>query len=738
MPRSAASTRNLQKLLAGSVQRVRGDESFVMPEELFQRFEVGGLDVSGATSSGYSENGKNLTAGLTVNVAALAGFPALVKLEVAGKVEGGRGRRTMLVLRRMPGTIGTVHRSHQTLGFLAFDGVHWTIKLGLEVAAGVGPPDDFEGLTLDSATGVEELSLDLKVGAAVGASGAAGFYEARAEWPEFYAHSSDQALRARFRDLMSNWKKDEIKDYAAELLNRISDETAIGNNIAGGLRPPKHATALGLASPYHTGEIVPLLKHVVDLCTGPSMKTYHAKAVVLLEQLKAVKDTVKGDALDWLAAHPAPAPPKRSRGAVGRYPSAELLAAIQSVLDAGKDARGAALDRRARAEGEALVPRLRKFTDEAADLPAADDFRAPWRSLGQFKLMTFGGGLEASAGAKAGAVVASTDPNAELAIKGVQVSSKAGISGQAVRSRFRFQCWLKNDHAAAQPLVETQDTTIDYRQVDFEASGTLKGMKKSLVKRETSKRLYNSLHWSAAIARWLYPAATATGADLLTGSGYCLGISVQYSRFFADCNDPAKRDAYFRFLAKALGITPAAQAPGTTRTSKAPEPPSEGLARFARETWLLQPGEKIELPNDVLLLEAAHVPARPQTAALKKPGKPNYSEPGEDAAPGTFQLGEGLLQQFQTLHKGGGMALQAIRLGYRMAEYEDNGKTKLNFKLGLREGVELGIHLRSIAEAGFDSVIEIATWWADPALAREPDQARAWERAVPRVALFHQ
>lgn len=720
MSRSAASTRNLQKLLAGSVQRVRGDESFVMPEELFQKFEVNGLDVSGATSSGYSENGKNLSVGVTVNVAALAGFPALVKLEVGGKVEGGRGRRTMLVLRRMPGAIGSVHRSHQTLGFLAFDGVHWTIKLGLEVAAGVGPPDDFEGLTLDSATGVEEISLDLKAGATVGASGGAGFYEAHAEWPEFFTSSSDQALRERFRDLMSNWKKDEIKDYAAELLNRISDETPIGNNIAGGLRPPKHSTAFGLASPYHTDELKPLLAYVVKMCTGPAMKTYHAKAVVLLEQLQGVKDTVKGDALDWLAAHPAPAPPRRSRGAIGRFPSAALQTAIQAVLDAGKDARGAALDRKARAEGEALVPRLQKFTDDAADQPAADDFRAPWRTLSQFKLMTYGGGVEATASAKAGAVIASTDPDAEFAIKGVQVSSKAGISGQAVRSRFRFQCWLKNDHSHDQPLVETQDTAIDYRQVNFEASAVGKALKQKVVKRELNKTLYNSLHWSAAIARWLYPSGTPAQADLVTGSGYCLGISVQYSRFFADCNDPARRDKYFLFLSKALGTTP------------------ELLARFAREAWLLQPGEKIELPNDVILLEAAHVPKQPQTSPLKKPAKPNYSEPDSDAAPSTFQLDEGLLQRCQALHKQGGTALQSIRLGYRMAEYEDNGKTKLNFKLGLREGVELGIHLRSIAEAGFDSVIEIATWWADPDLAREMDQVKAWERAVPRVALFHQ
>ncbi len=72
---------SLRKLLESRVQSARGDESFVLPDELFQTFEMDDMDFNGATCSGYSESGRSFSVSAKVNVAALAGLPGILTCE---------------------------------------------------------------------------------------------------------------------------------------------------------------------------------------------------------------------------------------------------------------------------------------------------------------------------------------------------------------------------------------------------------------------------------------------------------------------------------------------------------------------------------------------------------------------------------------------------------------------------------------------------------------------------------
>ena len=187
-------------------------------------------------------------------------------------------------------------------------------------------------------------------------------------------------------------------------------------------------------------------------------------------------------------------------------------------------------------------------------------------------------------------------------------------------------------------------------------------------------------------------------------------MSLIYSRF-VNTNDKGC-EAYLNNIATGLGV-----------------PPFQLRKFLSAMPFLSDPDEQFDLPNDVLLLEAAFVPRASQSIPLTAQKS------------GPSKLSSGLLKQFRQLHASpNAMSLQSITARYRTADFEDNSRTRAHFKLGIRKAVKLDIELRAVEEAGFDSIIDLGRWWADPGLAKiaDKDPAAAFENAVPPVALFHQ
>jgi hypothetical protein len=147
------------------------------------------------------------------------------------------------------------------------------------------------------------------------------------------------------------------------------------------------------------------------------------------------------------------------------------------------------------------------------------------------------------------------------------------------------------------------------------------------------------------------------------------------------------------------------------------------LAAFLRETPLF--GDRIELPNDVLLLEASFATGRDANAQVS-------------ATLPHFSLDSLIRKQMSQWFAEGKLRLQSITARYRSADMADNSKVRA-FQLGVRGVAKVGIRLRAIDEAGMDSIIDLHRWWADPAFAHASnDPAGMYEQAVPPVALFHQ
>jgi hypothetical protein len=84
--------------------------------------------------------------------------------------------------------------------------------------------------------------------------------------------------------------------------------------------------------------------------------------------------------------------------------------------------------------------------------------------------------------------------------------------------------------------------------------------------------------------------------------------------------------------------------------------------------------------------------------------------------------------------KGSNVTLQSITARYRIADLADTGRSL--FRLGFKVVAKLNIELRKVEEAGLDAVVDLDTWWTDPAWRHRTTDA--YEEAVPRVSLLHQ
>lgn len=666
------------------MQRARGDDSFVLPVELFEAFDVASLDVNGATCSGYSESGKGAEVNASGDLTTLVGFPVPgVTCEVGAKVSASRGNRSMLVLRRLPRAIANIGLG-PSLGFFQFSGARWTAGAGASVELAVGPPDWVtEALTVGSEDGPEEISLNLEATAGLSASGAGELYSAIADSPDFFERSLDAKLQKQFAALMPEWQREEVKEECARFLSKASQECRNLN-----LRAETRTAIPKVRGKYASEDLLAKLSAAARYGDPYAKPAAHLQAQLQAFQASE-KHALKSRAANWLQAF---GPPQNVKNA-----SKDLKNAIDSAM------RNARLPDYARESGVEISDLLSRWVDGSSESPNSVKMPDPLRGLAHFSLFSLGG--EGSAGVEA-----------QAKLKMASARTGASVAGRLKRTQFRFQCWSGIPTHPGTPLVQTQDVCLHYKQVEVTAEAVAK-VPKFTRQYEGSRVVYNSLHWTASIAQWAYPGGAGGSIKLWPGSGFVIGMSMVYSRLLAKSAGPG-RDAYLQNLARALGIE---------RT--------DFDAFLSATPFLSNPNEALDLPGDVILLEAAFAPLENPPATLS-PAKSFFKK--QSSSP--LALDTGVLKRMRIEQKRGRMPLQSISARYRTADFEDNSKTKLSFKLGLREVARVGITLRSMEEAGFDSVIDLSRWWADPRIDAEWHRSpqSAYDMAIPGVALFHQ
>jgi hypothetical protein len=680
---SAKQNLSLRRFLESQVQRSQGTDSFVLPEELFGAFQTASLDVNGATCSGYSDTGHAVEVEVAVDLTALTVFPVPgVTCEVSAVVGGGRASRSMLVMRRMPRHLSG-YATGPSLGFFQFEGKRWQANANLGVDFAISPPSLIQD-ALKKSSGAEAedtgegeddpatLSLELEVSAHVTAGGKIEFLWALAKSPNFYESSMDSGLQKQFVELMPEWRREEVKEEAAKFLIMVSQNIrSDGWTVA----PEKRPAIRGIRSAYSSEE---LLKQLGNVVSGP----YSQRAQYLKTRLQAFQKTekaaLKQHARNWLTTL-GEQPPDSLTGNVS---SAEWQNAINKALE--RISANTPNGRAWRESGLELISQLQRFSQSTPVQPAV----SARQGLAYFSLFSLGGDVEAGVEAMA-------------KLRG-KATAGAGATGRLSRSQFRFQCFAEMARYKDNPLVQTQDVCLVYKQVQVSLSAEAKLPK---IKREVGfeKTVFNSMQWSASIAQWMYPRRADIVA-LHPGSGYSLGVSVVYSRL-ADSAARGTRSRYLARIAARLGVS------------------MDTLAAFLRETPLFS--DRIELPNDVLLLEASFATGRDANAQVS-------------ATLPHFSLDSLIQKQMSQWFAEGKLRLQSITARYRSADMADNSKVRA-FQLGVRGVAKVGIRLRAIDEAGMDSIIDLHRWWADPAFAHASnDPAGMYEQAVPPVALFHQ
>jgi hypothetical protein len=680
---SAKQNLSLRRFLESQIQRSRGNDSFVLPEELFGAFQTASLDVNGATCSGYSDKGHGVEAEAAVDLTALSVFPVPgVTCEVSAGAGGARASRSMLVMRRMPRHLAG-YATGPSLGFFQFEGKRWqaSAKVGVEFA--ISPPSLIQD-ALKKSSGAEAeytgqgeddpatLSLELEVSAQMTAGAKAEYLWASAKAPSFYESSMDSGLQKQFVELMPEWRREEVKEEAARFLIMVSQNVrSDGWTVA----PEKRAAIPGVRSAYSSEELLTQLGNVV---AGP----YSQRAQYLKTRLQAFQKTekaaLKQHARNWLTTLGVQPPDSLT----GNVSSEEWQTAINHAL-----LRISANTPNGRAwheSGSELINRLKLFSQSTPDQTAV----SARQGLAYFSLFSLGG--EVAVGVEAMAK-----------LRG-KATAGAEVGGRLSRSQFRFQCFAELARHSNSPLIQTQDVCLVYKQVEAAASLQVKLPK---FEREAgfSKTVFNAMQWSASIAQWIYPGRADVVA-LHPGSGYSLGVSVVYSRL-TDSAARGTRSRYLARIAARLGVS------------------MDTLAAFLRETPLFS--DRIELPNDVLLLEASFATGRDANARVS-------------ATTPHFSLDSLIQKQMSQWFAEGRLRLQSITARYRSADMADNSKVRA-FQLGFRGVAKVGIQLRAVEEAGTDSIIDLHRWWADPAFAHASnDPAGMYEQAVPPVALFHQ
>ena len=281
------------------------------------------------------------------------------------------------------------------------------------------------------------------------------------------------------------------------------------------------------------------------------------------------------------------------------------------------------------------------------------------------------------------------------------VDASTAAEGRLAATNFRLQ-------TQTQKMIQTQETTIQYRQVTLTAEVTGAALQalevaanklaSSQTKLETgATKVYNSLVYRSALVRWLNPVSQSDNQVLaLRGTGICFGVSIPVGSLVElaqKTNDDFEKDELAKSLAVQLCVN------------------VKQLQECLVTSWFSDPELTVEncleyFPTDAVLLESGFaLTVNNQKFNLARGSNVIGNLLRRD--PITLQddlLGS--LDNIRTTQKT--MELQSIRVRFRIADLRSNTSTL--FMLGI-PGTKIGITLRGVTEAGAEGIVDLYTHW---------------------------
>lgn len=315
---------------------------------------------------------------------------------------------------------------------------------------------------------------------------------------------------------------------------------------------------------------------------------------------------------------------------------------------------------------------------------------------------------------------------------GAQGEAGGGITGILKHTSYRLQTvsapLFKN------PVIATQDTVIDYRQVNLNYNAQTKA-NAATFKHEFNTAgeipVYNMMTYRSAIAYWTYQP-NLNQVACRYGSGVSFGISVTSQRLVqlvehlisgGSLNN--KQTNLVNTIAAQLQVHP------------------QDITEFLKTADILN-GFNYKLQANALLVESNFQFITPSREIIPLTSVKIKAKSESNASVLSPFLKTWINNKFMTGSREN-IQLQSLRIRYRAADStlknaDSNGPAiteKQFFKLGINFVKKLGIQLRKIDEAGNEGILDLHTAWLGGWGSQLTEDGRN-EMAVPPVALIHQ
>ncbi len=701
------------------------------PDELYQRFLLVAPDHKGNLSSTDGEYGRAVSVEVSFDFGDLI-LPGLASLDISAEGGGTLLQVALLIVHRcVPKTLAGPSASvparwagNKPVCFLSLSGQRKVLTLTLNSELSIG-----QALSLPESTTPEGLglSLDLNASLNAGVSLTGQMMHLTDPAPGWYVGGGDKGLKADFNAILGQGSKKDLKEEVVawcEYVFETAAEQLAGNNsrkvdsVKVELLRIKGIRAVeGQLKEFGSQQFMSAMNDAADDENIGNIFNQIANQI----QNKIDKPTTAGliqNLEDLQAFFKKYA--KRSSTALRQYRQ-ELTDQIQWYKDLLN----------AFQQGDQPSP-VELQTKKNGQITALDPRYQELALLSVFSFIP-----SAQAGAEANAAAdGSLDAGEIGANASVGASVQAEVSGQLGYTSFRYQSFGVSDKGR-QPLVLTQDTVLNYRQVELTAKAMADmgveladyNLSKSAEGEKEQSYTYNMLTYQAVLAYWQYPQADNTpSVNLESGSGLAYGMSVSFGKLVhiakilnsnnwqvpTDNND--KDLQLFQDLAKQLRVKP------------------EDLITFLQAADIVTESfPQLEAFTSVLL-ESSLAFQISSAPAMKVSRRKNSFWQSKKNPPWVL---EDALKSDCAKAANSQATLTAIRLRVRLADHVENQKTI--FQLGFKIAAGLKISLDKVESVGNESVLDVYVHWFGP---YDPyninNSSEAYEQSVPAVALLHQ
>lgn len=731
--------------------------------DLYQRLVVSNLDMKGNMASCYSSMGNAIAMTATFDFGDLI-LPGFLTLSAGATLTGTSMNTALLILHRnMPRfplaiddqSVARAYATAYPLSFLTMAGKKRKVSFTIEAKGGV--KKEFQNLGAfpkldykEAPKSPETASLQLELSTQVSGSITGVMMHIQDPTPGLYPHWRDPNLLKDFHDALGKPNLDKLKIKVVEWYEYILTRSVENLNK---INPHDPSTLFVKKSLISIKAQKDFSKKATELLNGQLQKEIN----------KAANGASWGDKLGGLL-----------NALVNKKPTvAELstdliqLLAIFTVWEDNPEAKDIIekinwdLDQLKLKRDPIKKPE--DFFDKIGNQLKKDgstmsDTLKKMSMLTYFSVIpSFTGGANINIGA-----------NFSIQGKGLNANVKAGsnMDGQIGYSSYRYQTFGNLDEKT--PIIFTQDTAINYRQVRITNTAGITAFGK-FDKQKTGTYLYNQITYRAAQLFWPLSehAHDKNHALALAGSGVSYGISIRPEKLASltqkikvivddpkitgwdkehhpDTNNEYHvfKNLYKKVTAEILTPTVANDPKNLSKPeiqllkslAAALQMPHSDLVEFLDgsnldeikntnldkvEAIILESNYRLTNPLSLFKVVASDKKGKQVEDLIKAMEQPITANLLDDATPN--KLAE----------------LTAIRVRFRMADHMEAQNTL--FKLGFSVGAKLAIDFKKVSEAGIESIVDVYTYWFPPFrhLFKKPDPVLE-SQMVPPVSLFFQ